>query len=769
MRRVLLFFLAAFLISAWASAQEPQPAYRNPNLPIQARVSDLLKRMSLEQKVEQITGGNAQQILDSTGKYSPDRARELFRDLYEVDSRIFPRDAAILRNAAQRYRIEKTPLGIPNLFMGEALHGYMAYGSTSFPIPLALASTWDPALVKQVFTAASDEMSSTGTRQAFTPVLGLARDPRWGRTEETYGEDPYLVSRMAVAAVEGLQGTSPIIDSHRVIATMKHFAAHSQPQGGVNTAPGNFSERTLRENFFVPFEAAVEEAHVGSVMASYNEINGVPSHINKWLLDTVLRKEWGFDGFVTSDGGGLQMLYEVHHVAAGPEDAAREALAAGVDYDLSDGSVYRTLIHLVKDGKVPESEVDQAAGRILAAKFRLGLFEHPYVDPDYAANTVNSLEHRKLALRAAEESIILLKNENHLLPLDPKKLKTVAVIGPDAADLHLGGYARDPGPGVGVTILDGIRTRLEPSAKVVYAEGCKITQGKQGVDGWYENNTLPAERSNLEIERAAAVAKSADVVILVVGETEATNREAWSDEHRGDRDSLDLLGAQKDLIRAVLKTGTPTVVFLINGRPLSIRMVKEQVPAILEGWYLGEEGGTAAAEVLFGDVNPGGKLPITVPKSVGQLPIYYNHKPSSLRNYIFSDRAPLFPFGFGLSYTTFRYDNLRIEPEAITPDGHATVRVDITNTGEREGDEIAQMYVHQRVSDVARAIVELKGFHRVHLKPGEKSTVEFEVTPKALCMWNMDMKFVVEPGIFDIEVGPNSEDLLSVPLTVTEH
>jgi beta-xylosidase len=769
MRRAILTFLASFLILFWVSAQEPQPAYRNPNLPIAERVSDLLKRMTLDQKVAQITGGNPQPILDSTGKFSPARAKELFHELYSVDSTMSPYDAAVLRNAAQRYQLGKTPLGIPTLFMGEALHGYMAYGSTSFPIPLGLASTWDPALVKQVFTAAADEMSAAGTRQAFTPVLGLARDPRWGRTEETFGEDPYLVSRMGVAAIEGLQGTSEMIDAHHVLATMKHFAAHSQPEGGVNTAPGNFSERTLRENFFVPFQKAVEEAHVGSVMASYNEINGIPSHINHWLLDAVLRKEWGFKGFVTSDGGGLEMLYEVHHVAAGPEDAAREALAAGVDYDLSDGRVYRTLIEQVKEGKVPESEVDRAVARVLTAKFRLGLFDHPYVDPAYAEQTTNNAAHRKLALRAAEESIIVLKNENHLMPLDPKKLKTVAVIGPDAADLHLGGYAREPGPGVGVTILDGIRKRLEPAVKVVYAEGCKITKGKQGVAGWYENNTQLAQRSQLEIDRAAAVAKSADVAILVVGETESTDREAWSDEHRGDRDSLGLLGAQDDLIRAVLETGTPTVVLLLNGRPLSIRFVKEHVPAILEGWFLGEEGGTAASEVLFGDVNPGGKLPITFPKSVGQLPIYYNHKPSSLRNYIFSDRAPLFPFGYGLSYTTFHFDNLRIEPQTISPDGHATVRVDVTNTGNREGDEVAQMYVHQRVSDVTRAVLELKAFRRIRLQPGEKTTVEFAVTPEALAIWNTDMKFIVEPGIFDIEVGPDSEDLASIPLTVAIH
>jgi beta-glucosidase len=770
MRRALFLIIVTSMLLLCASAQEPQPAYRNSNLPVADRVSDLLGRMTLEEKVAQITGGNPEQFIDSTGEFTPEQAQQMFRKILNPDSTISPHDAAVLRNAAQRYRMEKIPPKIPALFMGEALHGNMAYGSTSFPIPLGLASIFDPNLVRQVFTVASDEMSATGVRQAFTPVLDLGRDPRWGRTEETYGEDPYLVSRMGVEAIEGLQGTSEMIDSHHVLATMKHFAAHGQPQGGVNTAPANYGVRTLRETFFVPFEKAVEEAHVGSVMASYNEIDGVPSHINRWLLDTILRKEWGFNGYVTSDGGGLEMLYLVHHVAAGPEDAASKALAAGVDFDLSNGSVYRTLIEQVKNGKVPESEVDRAAGRVLAAKFRLGLFDHPYVDPAYAEKTTNSPEHRKLALRAAEESIVLLKNENHLLPLNANKLKTVAVIGPLAADLHLGGYARDPFPGDGVTILQGIRARLAPRVQVMYAEGCKITLGKQGVAGWYENNTQladPAAQTD-SIREAAALAKTADAAILVVGETESTDREAWSDQHRGDRDSLDLLGAQEDLIRAVVETGTPTVVFLINGRPLSIRYAKEHVPAILEGWFPGDEGGTAAAEVLFGDANPGGKLPITFPKSVGQIPIYYNHRPSSLRNYIFSDRKPLFPFGYGLSYTTFRFENLRIEPKEIKPGQTAKVSVDITNTGDREGDEVAQMYVHQRVSSVTRAVIELKGFERVHLKPGEKTTVQFEVTPEALSLWNLEMKRVVEPGIFDIEVGPDSENLTSVPLTVAE-
>ncbi len=331
----------------------------------------------------------------------------------------------------------KTRLGIPVIFQGEALHGFMEYGSTSFPQVLGLASTWDPELVQQAFNAAADEMASSGVNTAFTPVLDLARDPRWGRTEETYGEDPYLVARMGVAAINGLQGTSWTIDRHHVMATMKHFAAHGQPESGTNTAPANFSERDLRETFLVPFRAAVQEAHVGSVMASYNEIDGIPNHVNRWLLDRVLRQEWGFRGYVTSDGGGLQMLVETHHVAADFAEAARKALAAGVDYDLSDGSVYATLLDQVARARSPR-RMDEAVGRVLAAKFRLGLFENPYVDPDYAQKITNSSEHKQLALKAAQKAIVLLKNDNNLLPLDLKKVKTIAVIGPNAADVHLG-------------------------------------------------------------------------------------------------------------------------------------------------------------------------------------------------------------------------------------------------------------------------------------------------------------------------------------------
>jgi beta-glucosidase len=747
---------------------ENTPAYRNPNLAIEDRVADLLSRMTLEEKVQQIMGGSEgdTHVIDPTGTFTDEKARQWFSKWGDPEFQFSPKDGAILRNAVQRYLKEKSRLGIPQLFMGESLHGFMEYGSTSFPQAIGLASTFDPDLVKQVFTAAGDEAGSRGAGQVFSPVLDLARDPRWGRTEETYGEDPYLVSRMAVAAVTGLQGDPFFINRHHVIATMKHFAAHGQPEGGTNTAPANYSERTIRETFLVPFQAAVQEAHVGSVMASYNEIDGIPSHINHWLLDKVLRQEWGFHGFITSDGDGLQMLVNTHHVAATKADAARLAIAAGVDYDLSDGSVYRTLLYQVKQGIVPESEVDRAAGKMLAAKFRLGLFENPLVDPELADKVTNSPEHQALALKAAREVMVLLKNQNNVLPLDLNKLKTIAVIGPDADGLHLGGYSRNPVHGV--TILQGIQNRVGSNAKVIFAEGCRFTDKHQDWRGWFDNDVKlvdPATQTD-KIKEAVEAAKQADVAILVVGENESTNREAWAENHLGDRDSLDLLGAQNELVKAVVETGKPTVVFLINGRPLSINYIAEKVPAIIEGWYLGEEGGTAAANVLFGDVNPGGKLPITFPHSVGDLPDFYNHKPSDNRSYEFSTREPLFPFGFGLSYTTFKFDNLRVEPKEIHNGGTAKVSVDVTNTGSREGDEIPQLYIHQKIASVTRPVKELRGFRRISLKPGEKKTVEFTLTPESLSLWNVNMQKVVEPGIFEVMVGPDSEHTSTVNLAV---
>jgi beta-glucosidase len=767
------------LLGAAASGQTNRNAkpgrlpYQDASLPIQARVADLLKRMTLEEKVNEIVwteekAANKVQVIDRTNTFTDETARQAFAAEWGPEMKLSPRNAAILRNGVQRYLRENTRLGIPALFFGEGLHGYMEYGSTSFPETMGMASTWDPALVKRVYSAIADEASSRGADQLFAPDLDIARDPRWGRTEETYGEDPYLVSRMGVAMVEGMQGDSFAIDRHHVMATAKHFAVHGQPEGGTNTAPGNFSERIIRENFLVPFEAAVKEAHVGSVMASYNEIDGVPSSMSHWLLEQNLRRDWGFDGYVTSDDGGLNGLVLEHHVAHDSAEAARLALNAGVDFDLSDDPVYRTLVDQVRQRLVPESKLDVAVGRVLAAKFRLGLFDRPYLDPDYAERINNGPEHRQLALEAAREAFVLLKNDKNLLPLDLGKLKHIAVIGPNAADVHLGGYSRDPG--FGISILDGIRARVGSNATVVFSQGCKVTTAPQGYRGFWADGVKlvdPATQTD-SIQGAAESARNADVAIVVVGEDESTDREAWSEDHLGDRDSLELLGAQDDLVKAVVATGTPTVVILSNRRPLSINYIAQNVPAILEGWFPGEEGGQAAAEVLFGDVDPGGKLPITFPHSVGDLPDYYNHKPSQNRSYEFGHREPLFPFGYGLSYTTFKFDNLRVEPEKIPAGGTAKVTIDVTNTGAREGDEVAQLYLHQQVASVTQPAMQLKGFERITLKPGEKRTVEFSVTPQMLQIFNLDMKRVVEPGVFDLMVGSSSIDTNTVKLTVTQ-
>ena len=783
LRSLSVHFFAVLILSCSfvtsISAQEPSGAgkpanpsdlpYKNATLPIPDRVADLLSRMTLEEKVDQLKWDWQQKVdvIDRTGTFNAESARKTLAAEWGEELKLTPRNAAILRNAVQRYQLEKTRLGIPVIFPGEALHGYMEYGSTSFPQALGLASTFDPALVKRVFTAIGDEAGSRGAGQVFSPVLDIARDPRWGRTEEEFGEDPYLTSRMGVAAIQGLQGDSFLIDRHHVMATAKHFAVHGQPEGGTNTAPGNYSERVIRENFLVPFEAAVKQGHAGSVMASYNEIDGVPSHVNHWLLNKVLRQEWGFDGYIASDDNALQMLVYTHHVAFNVADAARQALAAGVDFEVSDVPAYNTLIDQVKRGAVPLSEIDRAVGRVLAAKFRLGLFDHPYVDPDYAERVNNSPEHKQLALETARKSLVLLKNEKNLLPLDVAKLKTIAVIGPNAGDVHLGGYSRDPG--FGISVLDGIRAKVGDKVKVLYEKGCRITTAPEGFRGWWSSGVelVDPRTQGDSIKAAADAARKADVAIVAVGENESTNREAWAEIHRGDRDSLDLLGAQNDLVKAVVETGKPVVVLLINGRPLSVNYIAEKVPAIVEGWYLGEEGGAAFADVIFGDVNPGGKLPMTFPHTVGALPDFYNHKPSDDRSYEFSTRQPLFAFGSGLSYTAFKFDNLRVEPAQILQDGTAKVRVDVTNTGAREGDEVPQLYIHPRVSSVTQPVMQLKGFERITLKPGEKKTVEFTITPDMLSILNVDMHRVVEPGVFDLMIGPSSDNTSTVKLAVT--
>lgn len=772
---LMLISLVAIAPSRITHSQEKAPAYKNARLPVDQRVADLLSRMTLEEKIAQLTclWSNRPQVKPQTdfstdrGDFSPEKAKQVMKygigQIARQREQKGPRDGAVFANAVQKWLTENTRLGIPAILHDEILHGHMARGSTSFPQPIALSTTWDPEFIYQVFTAAALETRARGSHQVLGPNLDIAREPRWGRTEETYGEDPYLTSRMAVAIIKALQGPGPMIDGDHIIATAKHFAAHGQPEGGTNIAPANYSERVLREFFLPSFKAAVTEGGVISVMASYNEIDAVPSHANKWLLEKVLRQEWGFKGHVVSDYYAIPQLRDLHHVVTDKEAAARLALESGVDIELPDPDCFALLVKLVKEGKVTEATVDKAVARNLRAKFLLGLFENPYVDPDRAVRVTNSIAHRELAAEAARRSITLLKNDGNLLPLDRSALKSIAVIGPNANRVHLGGYSDDPGRGV--SVLEGITNKVGARIKVNYAEGCKITEegGNWFADTAHLSNTAEDEKL---IAQAVEVAKSSDVALLVLGGNEDTNKEGWADNHLGDRDSLDLVGRQNDLVKAVLETGKPTIVLLINSGPLSINYIAEKVPAILEGFYLGQETGVGIADVLFGDYNPSGKLTVTFPRSVGQLPAYYNRKPTARRGYLFTSKAPLFPFGFGLSYTSFEYKNLKVTPAQIGPAGEAKVSVTVTNTGNRAGDEIVQLYLHDLVSSVTRPVMELKDFKRVSLKAGESKTVEFTITPAKLSFLNLNMESVVEPGWFDIMVGSSSVKYQTAKLEV---
>ncbi len=774
-RSITLNLVFAFIICFGAAGQNV-PAYRNPNIPLEQRLADLLSRMTLEEKVAQVQGTwqnpNSRQdpssmFVGDKGVFLPERAAVALKlglgEMSRPSENRSPREMAEFTNALQKWMKENTRLGIPILFHDECLHGRAAPKGTSYPQPIALASTWDPGLVHDVFSATAAEVRARGAQQCLTPVVDLARDPRWGRTEETYGEDPYLVSRIGVAAVEGFQGSGPFIDKAHVLATLKHFAVHGQPEGGTNVGPGNYSERVIREYFLKPFEAGVKEAHAQSVMASYNEIDGIPSHSNRHLLTDVLRHEWGFDGVLVSDYFAISDLRTLHHVAATDDDAAKMALDAGVDVELPGADTFRDLVEQVKQGRIAEATVNRAAEHMLREKFLTGLFDDPYVDPAYAEKITNSPEHQRLALKAGHEAIILLKNKGNLLPLDKTKYKRIAVIGPNAADLHLGGYSNNPGRGV--SMLQGVKNKVGSNAEVLYSLGCKITET---LPDWDADKVVLGDpaRNAQRFQEAVKVAQKSDIAILVLGGNEQTSREAWAPNHPGDRDNLDLLGNQDDLVKAILATGKPVVVFLIHGRPNSINYIAENVPAILDGWYLGQEGGTAAADVIFGDYNPGGKLPITVPRSVGQLPDYYYQKPTSKREYLGSTTLPLFPFGWGLSYSTFKYQNLRTAPDSIGPEGETKVSVDVTNTGKVPGEEVVQLYIRDEVSSVTRPVKELRGFRRIALTPGETKTVELSLGFDELSFLNRDMHKVVEPGSFKIMVGGNSQDLIETTLNV---
>jgi beta-glucosidase len=773
--------LAAPLLVAPGEGQtrpSPRPLYKDAKAAIPSRVNDLLRRMTLAEKIAQlrVVWQEKPAIFDANMQFDATRAASVYPDGIgglarpsdlkgPASPRLEPlrnaRATVALVNAVQHWAVEHTRLGIPVLFHEEGLHGYVSADSTSFPIPIGLASSFDGNMVRQVNTVTAREIRIRGIHQVLSPVVDVARDPRWGRIEETFGEDPYLVGEMGVAAVQGLQGDGATLTDGKVFATLKHLTGHGQPESGTNTGPAEISERTLRENFFPPFAEAVRRTGIRAVMASYNEIDGIPSHANYWLLHDILRGEWGFQGAVVSDYEGIEQLADLHHVEPDQAHAAARALHAGVDMDLPDGVAYATLAQSVKAGLVAQKDIDTAVRRVLTLKFEAGLFEHPFADGEAAERLTGNAEARAVALAAAREVPVLLKNDG-TLPLNPARIKTLAVIGPNAAAARLGGYTGTPRQIV--TMLDGIRARTGSGIRIVTAPGVKITQD----DDWWADKVSLADRGENEalILQAVETARAADQIVLVLGDTEQTSREGWAASHLGDRASLDLVGQQDELANAIFALGKPVTVILLNGRPLSVNNIAAKANALIEGWYLGQEGGTAMAEILFGDVNPSGHLPVSIPRAVGQLPMFYNFKPSAHRGYLFEETTPLFAFGHGLSYTSFEIGSPRLSRSDIVPGESVTVQVDIKNNGARAGDAVVQLYIHDKVSSVTRPVKELKGFRRVSLNPGETRTASFTLGPRELGFWNEKMKRVVEPGEFEIMAGDSSVNLKTTLLNV---
>ena len=648
-------------------------------------------------------------------------------------------------NQLQRLAVTESRLKIPLLFGFDVIHGYR----TIFPMPLGEAASWDPVAVERSAGIAAAEARAAGVHWTFAPMVDIARDPRWGRIAEGSGEDPYLGSMMARARVRGFQGPD-YSASNKVVACAKHWVAYGAAEAGRDYNTTDVSERSLREVYFPPFKAAVD-AGVGTFMSAFNDLDGVPSSANRFTLTNVLRGEWKFDGIVVSDYTSVEELIN-HGVAANGADAAREALNAGVDMEMVSRLYNKHGSELLKARKVSGATIDEAVRRVLRIKFRLGLFDKPYVDEKLERAATFSSASVAAAREIAARSMVLLKNDRNVLPLD-KNVQSIALIGPlaDSRPDMLGSWTGDGRPEDAVTLVEGFKAKV-PQTKINYAHGCNVRCDK--ADGFAE---------------AVRAAQASDVAVIAVGESADMSGEAAA------RSSLDLPGRQLDLVKAVQATGKPTVVVLMNGRPLTFNWIAENTPAILETWFAGTQAGNAIADVLFGDINPGGKLPVTFPRSVGQIPLYYNHKntgrPPDEKNkytskYLDVAWTPQFPFGFGLSYTQFKITNLQLDQQRLPLNGKLTVSVDVENTGKRAGDEVVQLYIRDTVASVSRPVKELKGFQRVTLQAGEKKRVEFVLTPAELGFWNRAMSFTVEPGEFKVMVGPNSEDLIETKFEV---
>jgi beta-glucosidase len=725
---------AAVLFSSLSFSQQ----FLSLDTHVERKIDSIVKIMTLEEKVGQLN----QRVGVDTAHYALVRQGRIGAYLGVVGA------AATLR--LQQVAVEESRLHIPLLFGLDVVHGY----KTVFPIPLGEASTWNPELLERAERIAAKEATAGGIHWTFAPMVDIARDPRWGRIAEGSGEDPFLGSIIAEAKVRGFQGKS-LNDPQSLLACAKHFAAYGAAEAGRDYNTVDLSERTLREVYLPPFHAAVK-AGVGTLMASFNEIGGVPSSANKWLLTDVLREEWGFKGFVVSDWESILEMMK-HGIGATRTDVGVSALNAGLDMDMVSQIYQNEMPDAVRSTKMSEETLNQSVKRVLRAKFALGLFENPYRNCDTVLEKGAMLlpEHVSFARQVAQESIVLLKNKNELLPLK-KSLKRIAVIGPlaNAKKDPLGPWAGIGDPKNVVTVLQGLKAQLSPGTKLLYTRGCEVI-GDSGLD----------------IAKAVRTAKQAEVVVLVLGEKEDMSGEAAS------RSDIGLPGRQEDLLKAIHKTGTPIVLVLMNGRPLTIPWAAENIPAILETWFLGVQTGNAIADVLLGDINPSGKLPVSFPRNVGQIPIYYNHKNTGrpindtdkyTSKYIDVPNTPLFPFGFGLSYTTYAYTNLQLSSSSISLSQEIEISVDVANTGKRDGAETVQLYVQDLVGSVTRPVKELKGFQKIHLKAGEKKTVRFTLRPENLAFYNLEMKKVVEPGVFKVMVGGNSVDVIETRFEVHE-
>jgi len=702
---------------------------------------------------------NGEMNADSLTKYYPNGIGGL-----GIDINLEPEIYIKVLNSFQKWSTSRGQK-IPIEFIGEGLHGYMARGATVFPQAIALGSTWDPELAERIYTVAALEASSRGIVQVYTPNLDLAREPRFGRTEEMFSEDPYLVAMMGNAEVNGFQGRSAKPDRNHVATTLKHFVGHGQPEGGRNTAPINISNYDLLNNDIFPFEYIIKHANPVSLMPSYNEIGGVPNHANPWLIKDVLRKQLGFKGFITSDQSAIEQIHTLHSFAKSDSEAAKIAIENTIDLDLQfNTGPFNALDTLAKSGQLEEKYINESLRKFLKFKYEMGLFDNPFADVAKMKAVTNTPENKKLALEAAEKSLILLKNENYILPLDNKKIKTLAVIGPLAKGAHFGGYSAEPRHGIDV--LEGLIAYAGKDFKVTYAEGCKLALEESSF--WKDKVQTPntiADDKRL-IQEAVEVAKQSDVIVLAIGETVAFSREAWGENHLGDRASLELLGLQNELVTELLATGKPIVAIIFGGRPLAINEIKKNVPAIFQAFYLGQEGGTALANVIFGKVNPSGKLAITMPKSAGELPAYYNRQPSRMRSYIYEINEPIYPFGFGLSYTTYSYGKPTLDKTTISKTENITLTIPVTNTGKVAGEETVQLYIRDVISSGSRPIMELKDFAKVKLNAGETKNISFTITPEKLMFYNYKLEKVLESGDFKVMVGPNSTNVQTVKFTV---